>query len=127
MVAKYPLNAQRVRKVPPQFSWVDQRVVRQRRLAQCSVEGAALYLFLVTVADVQGLSYYGDTSIAQHLGMDVDAIANARNRLIQTDLIAYKKPLYQILSLDDPVQLRSAMDRPLSLGQVLQKAIREGS
>jgi len=50
------------RRVPPQFSWVDQRLIREDRLFGCSTAAWALYLFLVTVADVRGLSYYSDKS-----------------------------------------------------------------
>jgi hypothetical protein len=123
MITKYPLNAQRLRKVPNQFSWVDQRLVRERRISDCTVAGAALYLFLVTVADAQGLSYFGDMSIARYLGMPVADVAGARENLIQADLIAYKKPLYQVLSLDPSPEKRSAMLAPLSLGEIMKKAM----
>jgi hypothetical protein len=56
---KRVLNPNRVRHVPRQFSWIDQRLVRDGHTARCSAEALALYLFLVTVADAQGLSYYG--------------------------------------------------------------------
>lgn len=123
MVTKYPLNPQRVRKVPRQFSWVDQRLVREQRISDCTVAGAALYLFLVTVADAQGLSYFGDASIARYLGMAVADVAAARENLIGADLIAYQNPLYQVLSLDAGPQQRCAMPEPLSLGEIMKKAM----
>jgi len=123
MVTKYPLNTQRLRKVPSQFSWVDQRLVREHRISDCTVAGAALYLFLITVADAQGLSYFGDVSIARYLGMQAADVAVARDNLISADLIAYKKPLYQVLSLDVTVQKRCAISSPLSLGQIMKKAM----
>jgi hypothetical protein len=39
---------------------VDQRLVREHHIECCNVEALALYLFLITVADAQGFSYYGD-------------------------------------------------------------------
>jgi len=63
----------------------------------------ALYLFLATVADAEGLSYYGEASIAERLGMDTDRVRAARACLIRADLVAYEKPFYQILSLDRPL------------------------
>jgi hypothetical protein len=45
------LNHDRIRKIPKQFSWIDGRFVRDGHLQKCSHGGAALYLFLVTVAD----------------------------------------------------------------------------
>ena len=51
MVIKRVLCPERVRKIPPQFSWVDHRLVRDRHIARCDAQALALYLFLVTVAD----------------------------------------------------------------------------
>jgi hypothetical protein len=123
MIAKYPINAARVRKVPRQFNWVDHRLVRERHIDKCTHPAAALYLFLVTVADAKGLSYYSDASIMSRLSMDGATVEDARANLICTDLIALKKPLYQVLSLDMHQTIeRAAMDRPLSLGEILKKA-----
>jgi hypothetical protein len=122
-MVKHPINARRLRKVPRQFNWVDHRLVRERHIEKCTHSAAALYLFLVTVADAQGLSYYSDTSVMARLSMDEPILIDARTNLIQADLIAYKKPLYQVLSLDMcPGTKRAAMDRPLSLGDILNKA-----
>jgi hypothetical protein len=59
-----------------------------------------LYLFLVTVCDGQGLSYYSDASIMQLLKFDPPGLARARQELINVKLIAYQCPLYQVLALD---------------------------
>ena len=67
MVSKIPIVAERIRKVPRQFSWIDHRLVRDRHIENCTPAAAALYLFLVTVGDAQGLSYYGDKSIIKYL------------------------------------------------------------
>ena len=124
MVTKEPIITQRVRKVPKQFSWVDQRLVRERRIAGCTAQGAALYLFLVTVADARGLSFFADATIAQYLGLDAAGLEAARTNLIGADLIAFKKPLYQVLSLDADVAVaRTSMERPVSLGDIFKKAM----
>ena len=69
MVHKRLLRPERLRAVPSQFSWLDHRLVRESHLDRCSTEALALYLFLVTVADAQGLSYYGDAAVHTHLGL----------------------------------------------------------
>jgi hypothetical protein len=97
---KQPLRPDRLRQVPAQFSWVDHRLVREGHLRRATPDGLALYLFLVTVADAQGLSYYSDARCAEHLGMDIPALQAARRSLIEAGLIAYARPLYQVLSLD---------------------------
>lgn len=117
-VLKRVLCPERLRHVPPQFSWIDHRLVRDRHMAGRSAEALALYLFLVTVADGQGLSYYSDAGISKLLPLDESALAQARQELIRARLIAYEKPLYQVLSLDKPVPRSGQVE---SLGQILRQ------
>lgn len=99
MAIKRLLCRERVRRVPAQFSWIDQRLVRERHIERCDAHALALYLFLVTVADAQGLSYYSEASLARSLSMDVGRLGQARADLIGAGLIAYERPLYQVLAL----------------------------
>jgi hypothetical protein len=102
---KRPISLAKLRKVPRQFSWVDQRLVRERYIDQLSPQACALYLFLVTVADAQGLSYYADPSLCQRLSLTGTELHQARQALITRGLVAYQRPLYQVLALDaDPVR-----------------------
>jgi len=94
------LRPDRLRRVPNQFSWIDHRLVRDHHIGHCSLEGCALYLLLLTVADAEGLSYYGDAALATRLPLDIDGVRRARSNLIEADLITYEKPLYQVLSLE---------------------------
>ena len=61
---KQLLRPERLRQVPDQFSWVDQALVQQHFIDRCEARSAALYLFLITVSDAQGLSYYGAATLA---------------------------------------------------------------
>ena len=97
---KHPMAPAKLRRVPQQCSGVDQRLVRERSIDQLSHEACALSLFLVTVADAQGLSYYADPSLCQHLSMTGPALHQARQALITRGLVAYQRPLYQVLALD---------------------------
>ncbi len=126
MTLKRPICPNRIRKVPGQFSWIDHRLVRDRYIEKCSHQAAALYLFLVTVSDVKGLSFYSDVSLMQHLAMDSVTLQQARVNLIQADLIAYERPLYQVLDLDrcKPSLRKSPQGQLRSLGQILRQ-IRE--
>ncbi len=96
---KRPLSLTHLRQVPSQFSWVDQRLVRDHYIDHLSPPACALYLFLVTVADAQGLSYYADGSIAQRLSIEPAVLSQARQALMTQRLIAYQRPLYQVLAL----------------------------
>jgi hypothetical protein len=102
MPVKRVLRADRLRRVPSQFSWIDQRLVREGHLERCGLDAIGLYLVLVTVADAQGLSYYGESSLERLLSIPAPRLVAARADLIGLDLIAYERPLYQVLSLDAP-------------------------
>jgi len=132
MVEKRILSPGRVRRVPKQFSWVDHRLVRDRHICRCSHEALALYLLLVTVADAEGLSYYSEETVSRLLSMEPDALRRARRDLCGAGLIAYQRPLYQVLSLDGPHagqavlterSARRGSGEAMSIGAVLRQAI----
>jgi hypothetical protein len=100
---KQLVRPERLRQVPQQFSWVDQALVQQHFIDRCQARSAALYLFLVTVSDAQGLSYYGAATLARRLRLSDEQLAAARQQLIELDLIAYRSPLYQVLALPGTV------------------------
>jgi hypothetical protein len=125
----------RVRRVPRQFSWVDQRLVRDRHIAHCDPEALALYLFLVTVADARGLSFYADASIGRMLSLPPQRLEQARVALVGAGLIAYEAPLYQVLALEPstPTPPLARAPSPRTTGElramreVLRQALGEGS
>jgi hypothetical protein len=117
---KRVLNLERLRKVPPQFSWIDHRLVRENYFLRCDHPAWALYLFLASVADAQGLSYYSDASLVRRLKMDPLVLSASRQQLIQAGLLAFEKPLYQVLSLDPIGSPRSGS---VSVGEILRKAL----
>jgi hypothetical protein len=67
------------------------------------------------------MSYYSDASIMSRLSMDPTTLGQARENLVQAGLIAFKKPLYQVLSLDK--EKRRPPSQPLSLEQIFNKAL----
>lgn len=98
-VIKQLLRPERLRQVPEQFSWVDHALVQRHLIDRCEARAAALYLFLVTVADAQGLSYYGNACLRQRLHLSTEELGAARQQLIELELIAYQAPLYQVLAI----------------------------
>ena len=118
---KRVLNPERLRKVPPQFSWIDHRLVQEDYFLRCDHSAWALYLFLTSVADAEGLSYYSDASLMRRLKMDSPGLSASRQQLVQAGLIAYEKPLYQVLSLESVGAARSGS---ISVGEILRKAMR---
>ena len=108
---KRVLNPERLRQVPAHFSWLDHRLVCEHTIEQADVVAWALYLFLVTVADVHGLSYYGDATLARRLRLDALRLGRARRDLIALDLIADDPPLYQVLSFPEQVTVATRLNR----------------
>lgn len=90
----------RLRHVPRQFSWIDQRLVRDRHIQGRSPEALALYLLLCTVADAQGASYYSDATAGKLLSLSSARLREARAELLAAGLIAWRAPFYQVLSLE---------------------------
>lgn len=125
----------RVRRVPRQFSWVDQRLVRDRHIARCDPEALALYLFLVTVADARGLSFYADASIGRLLSLPAQRLEQAREELVGAGLIAYEAPLYQVLALEPATPTPPSPGTPSprapgelrAMREVLRQTLGEGS
>jgi len=98
---KHVLCDERTRQVPARFSWLDHRLVRDGFCRRCRTEELALYLVLVTVGDADGLSYYGDGSMAELIGVPAGRIADIRAGLVRAGLVAYRRPLYQVLELPE--------------------------
>jgi hypothetical protein len=124
MRGREPIVPQRRRRVPPQFSWVDHRLVRDGHLQGRSASALALYLFLVTVADADGLSWYSEETLCRQLSCDAAQLHRDRTELLRAALIAYRKSLYQVLDLS-PVPANCAPlprrgGEALSAGEILK-------
>ena len=125
------LCPQRLRHVPRQFSWIDQRLLRDGHIARCGGPRAlALYLLLVAASDAQGLSYYSDKTTARLLSLGEGELREARRALLAAGLIAYEAPLYQVLSLDPPMG-RAETPAPraaetLSMSEALRRMFEAG-
>jgi hypothetical protein len=111
MVKKHLICPRGLRKIPKHFSWLDHRLVSDRYIDRCTHQAATLYLFLATVADAQGLSYYSDQTLCQRLQMQDNILARARRKLIEIGLVAYEKPLYQVLALDTAFNVHQASNK----------------
>jgi hypothetical protein len=137
MVEKRIVCSDRVRRVPKQFSWIDQALVRKKYICDVSYESLSLYLFLVTVADSEGVSYYSDYAIKQYLRFNAERLDEVRQELCCYGLIAYSRPFYQVLSLNNyssplpPALCENREQQPPSrqnsglesIGQILKHAL----
>ena len=99
-IRKRLLDANRLRTIPDEgFSWIDRRFLRHGFSHPLSSTEILLYWFLCSVADKHGLSYYSDRRISTILKLSPESIQHARHVLIQSDLLLYRAPLYQVLAL----------------------------
>jgi hypothetical protein len=125
MVPKRILVPDRLRRPPATgWSWTDGRFVREH-MDHLSREAVLLYFFLSAVADVNGLSFYGDGTASARLRMPLAALLQARDELLAYDLIAHEPPLTQVLSMPPSVRRRRSetAEGLMPLGEILRRAI----
>jgi hypothetical protein len=128
-IVKKPLVPHRIRKITTSFAFIEHRFLRQGFWSSLSHHELLLYLFLVIVADRNGLSYYGYDKLCLLLQITVDEYILARDLLIGKDLIAFDGHLFQVLSLPQkpqsstPTALKTAKDMqthdPATIAQLI--------
>lgn len=105
MIKKTLLQPRRVRRINGSFAFVEHRFLRDGFWQSLTHHELLLYLFLVLVADRDGLSYYAYDKICALLRLTISEYLEARNHLIDQDLLAFDGYFYQVLSLPrEPVQ-----------------------
>ena len=87
------------RQLAPPFAWLDRRFLFDDYLGRLSPKENLLYLFLVLAADCDGLSFYSYDRICQLLKFTVEDYIEAREGLLQKQLIAFDGRQFQILAL----------------------------
>ena len=99
MIAKKILNPDRLRHIKGGFSFIPHRFLTDGFLASLSQTELLLYLFLVLVGDRHGVSFYAYDSICTLLQFSLEDYIEARNGLIDKDLIAFDGAIFQVLDL----------------------------
>ena len=99
MLRKKIINPHRVRSIKGGFSFIPHRFVTDGFLSSLSAPELLLYLFLVTVSDRYGLSFYSDSSICSLLHITSQNYQQARQGLIEKDLIDFDGTVFQVLEL----------------------------
>lgn len=108
-----PIVVDRVRATDgASFAFLPHRFLRDGFFASLSQDERSLYLFLVLAADRDGVSFYRYDSICGALECQLDAYLEARNGLIDKDLLAFDGTRFQVLSLPARPVWRRA--RPLN-------------
>jgi hypothetical protein len=134
MVEKVTLNSSRIRRIKGGFSFIPHRFLTGGFWNSLSPDELLLYFFLVLAGDRNGLSFYSYDKICTLLKMQLDRYIQARDGLLEKDLIAFDGTLYQVLSL--PVRSVSSTVKkrpshksrqPEVVGNILKKIFVEAS
>jgi len=105
MIKKKILKPNRVRGIDGGFSFIPHRFITDGFLSSLGQIEILLYLFLCLVSDRYGLSFYSYDAICCFLQFSVDDYVQARDGLIEKNLIAFDGTIYQVLELPSkPVQ-----------------------
>jgi hypothetical protein len=125
------LVRERVRRINGSFAFIEHRFLQDGFFASLGTDELLLYFFLVLAADRHGLSYYSFDRICAILSMPTDDYIEARNALIDKDLIAFDGRLFQVLSLPQiplskaPLPLKSREDMeghdPATIQQICKR------
>jgi hypothetical protein len=112
LISRDPIRADRVRSIAGQgFAFVPNRFLRDGFFASLTPDELQLYFFLVLAGDRQGVSFYAYDKICSLLQMTLETYVEARNGLIDKDLLAFDGTRFQVLSL--PTQPLSRVPPPL--------------
>ena len=99
MIQKKILNPLRVRAITGSFAYIEHRFLKNGFFKRLNHKQLLLYFFLVMAADKHGLSYYSYDKICSFMGLTLDDYIDARDQLMENDLIAFDGTLFQVLSL----------------------------
>jgi len=112
MIQKRVLVPDRVRHLPEtDWAWVDRRFLRDFA-PKLTGDAVFLYYLLIAVSDKCGLSFYGDNSLPRILRTPIPQLLQARQQLVDWNLIAYDAPLAQVLSLPNKSNRNDSYSTP---------------
>jgi len=124
MIRKKLLNPNRVRRIDGGFSFIPHRFLTAGFLSSLGQKELLLYLFLVLVADRHGLSFYSYDSICSLLQLSLDQYIEARDRLMEKDLIAFDGTIFQVLDLPSkPKEGSPSKQDPAAIAQQIQLSL----
>jgi hypothetical protein len=126
MIRKKLLNPERIRRIDGGFSFIPHRFLSDGFLASLDQKELLLYLFLVLVSDRHGLSFYSYDSICSLLQMNLGQYIEARDGLMEKDLIAFDGTIFQVLDLPSkPKRSSTSKQDPAAIAQQIQLSLNE--
>ncbi len=137
-IERSPIMPERVRRIGGQgFCFILHRFLRQGFFVALSGDELRLYLLLVLAGDRNGISFYHQDSLCSLLEIPLHTYLEARNGLIDQDLVAFDGRRFQVLSLPErpvrraPKPLTSAADferhDPATVRQLIGRSLAEAA
>jgi len=137
MIKKRIVNPQRLRRIEGGFSYVPHRFLTDGFLSSLCQHELLLYLLLVLASDRHGLSFYSYDSICSLLQLTLEQYVEARDGLIEKDLIAFDGTIFQVLALPEKpiekpntgaaVKPQRGQTAPTSLAHIMAKTLQQAS
>jgi hypothetical protein len=128
MIKKKVLNPNRLRRIEAGFSFIPHRFLTDGFLASLSQKEILLYLFLVLVSDRHGLSFYSYDAICSLLQITPEEYIEAREGLINKDLIAFDGTIFQVLDLPpQPIQAATLKEHPSHISNLIRQSLKEAN
>jgi hypothetical protein len=124
MIKKRILNHERIRGIDGGFAFIPHRFLTDGFLSVLPPSQQQLYFFLVLAADRHGLSFYSYDSICNLLQMSVDQYIEARDDLIEKDLIAFDGSIFQVLDLPQSRPKKTTPSQHSALNGLIQNCVK---
>jgi len=133
MIKKKILKPDRIRRIDGGFSFIPHCFLADGFLATLTQKQLLLYLFLCLVSDRYGLSFYSYDAICSLVELSLDQYIEARDALIEKDLIAFDGTLFQVLALPEksllnpkpkPDRRRCRKQNPTPISQLIIHALK---
>ena len=120
------LNPNRIRRIDGGFSFIPHRFLTDGFLAALDQQEILLYFFLVLASDRNGLSFYSYDAICSLLGLSVDHYIEARDGLMEKDLVAFDGAIFQVLDLpEQPIQDEAPKEVRSHIKNLIQQSLWE--
>ena len=125
MIQKKILEPERIRRINGGFSFIPHRFLTDGFLVSLDQKQLLLYLFLIVVSDRFGLSFYSYETICSLLELSLDQYMEARDGLMERDLIAFDGTIFQVLELPCAPMQTKALQMRADITQLIRQSLKE--
>lgn len=98
------IDPTRVRKPCGPYGWVDLRIATEGHLERLGSHAALVYLFLCTVGNRTGVSFWSHDRMARAVGLPRNAVQSLLEQLVTANLIVCSGRFTQVLPLPDSIR-----------------------